>query len=173
MQRYEIGDFISKPVTGVCKIEDILSLDLTGKKDEKLYYLMKPVSDEKETICVPVSNTASGLRSCLTEEEAWNLIQRIPEIPTAWTENEKMREQEYKKAVKSNNPEALVAIIKMIYQRRKKRLIQGKKSTSIDAKYFQIAENLLHMELGTALGKTKDEICDLIIGFINAGKQKA
>ena len=49
MQRYEIGDFISKPVTGVCKIEDILSLDLTGKKDEKLYYLMKPVSDEKET----------------------------------------------------------------------------------------------------------------------------
>ena len=39
--KYEIGDFVSKSVTGVCKIEDIVSLDLTGKKENKLYYLMK------------------------------------------------------------------------------------------------------------------------------------
>jgi len=45
------------------------------------------------------------------------LIKRIPEIPTAWINNEKMREQNYKVAVKANDPEALVAIIKMIYQR--------------------------------------------------------
>ena len=30
--RYEIGDFVSKPVTGVCRIEDILYLDAQGKK---------------------------------------------------------------------------------------------------------------------------------------------
>ena len=54
---------------------------------------------------------------CLTKEEAWNLIKRIPDIPTAWINNEKMREQNYKVAVKANDPEALVAIIKMIYQR--------------------------------------------------------
>lgn len=39
--KYEIGDFVSKPVTGVCKIEDIVSLDLTGKKENKLYYINK------------------------------------------------------------------------------------------------------------------------------------
>ena len=60
------------------------------------------------------------------KEEAWNLIKRIPEIPTAWTNNEKMREQSYKEAVKANDPEALIAIIKMIYQRKQKRLAQGK-----------------------------------------------
>lgn len=37
-----------------------------------------------------------------------------------------MREQNYKEAVRANNPEALVAIIKMIYQRKQKRLAQGK-----------------------------------------------
>ena len=31
--KYKIGDFVSKPVTGICKIEDIVSMDLTGKKD--------------------------------------------------------------------------------------------------------------------------------------------
>ena len=168
--KYEIGDFVSKPVTGICKIEDILYLTPEDKKNKKLYYLMKPVEDEKEKIYVPVSNSDSRLRACLTKEEAWNLIKRIPEIPTAWTNNEKMREQSYKDAIKANDPEALVAIIKMIYQRKQTRLAQGKKCTATDAKYFQTAENLLYVELGVALGKPKQEICKTIIDYINQSK---
>ena len=146
--KYEIGDLVSKPVTGICKIEDILYLTFQDEKNNKLYYLMKPIEDEKDKIYVPVSNSDSRLRLCLTKEEAWNLIKRIPEIPTAWINNEKLREQNYKEAVKANDPEALVAVIKMIYQRKQKRLAQGKKCTATDARYFQIAENLLYMELG-------------------------
>ena len=100
------------------------------------------------------------------------MIKRIPEIPTAWTNNEKMREQNYKVAIKANDPEALVAIIKMIYERKQKRLAQGKKSTATDARYFQMAENLLYMELGVALGKPKEEICKTIIDYINQSKQE-
>ena len=151
--KYEIGDLVSKPVTGICKIEDILYLTSQDEKNNKLYYLMKPIEDEKDKIYVPVSNSDSRLRLCLTKEEAWNLIKRIPEIPTAWINNEKLREQNYKEAVKANDLEALVAIIKMIYQRKQKRLAQGKKCTATDARYFQIVENLLYMELGAAIGK--------------------
>ncbi len=164
--KYEIGDLVSKPVTGICKIEDILYLSLTDEKNNKLYYLIKPIEDEKDKIYVPVSNSDSRLRSCLTKEEAWKLIKRIPEIPTAWVNNEKLREQNYKEAVKANDPEALVAIIKMIYQRKQKRLAQGKKCTATDTRYFQIAENLLYMELGIALGKPKQDVCQTIIDYI-------
>ena len=59
--KYEIGDFVSKPVTGICKIENILYLNPQDEKNDKLYYLMKPVEDEKEKIYVPVSNSASRL----------------------------------------------------------------------------------------------------------------
>ena len=168
--KYEIGDFVSKSVTGICKIENILYLNPQDEKNDKLYYLMKPVEDEKEKIYVPVSSSDSRLSLCLTKEEAWNLIKRIPDIPTAWTNNEKMREQNYKEAVRANNPEALVAIIKMIYQRKQKRLAQGKKCTATDARYFQIAENLLYMELGVALEKPKQEICKTIIDYIDQNK---
>ena len=168
--KYEIGDFVSKPVIGICKIENILYLNPYGEKKDKLYYLIKSIEDEKEKIYVPVSNSDSRLRACLTKEEAWNLIKRIPEIPTAWTNNEKMREQNYKEAVKANSPEALVSIIKMIYQRKQKRLAQGKKCTATDARYFQIAENLLYMELGVALEKPKQEICKTIIDYIDQNK---
>ena len=164
--KYEIGDLVSKPVTGICKIEDILYLTSQDEKNNKLYYLMKPIEDEKDKIYVPVSNSDSRLRLCLTKEEAWNLIKRIPEIPTAWINNEKLREQNYKEAVKANDPEALVAIIKMIYQRKQKRLAQGKKCTATDARYFQVAENLLYMELGAAIGKHKKEVCETIIEYI-------
>ena len=169
--KYEIGDLVSKPVTGICKIEDILYLTSQDEKNNKLYYLMKPIEDEKDKIYVPVSNSDSRLRLCLTKEEAWNLIKRIPEIPTAWINNEKLREQNYKEAVKANDPEALVAIIKMIYQRKEKRLAQGKKCTATDARYFQIAENLLYMELGVALGKPKQEVCRTIIDYITNNGQ--
>ena len=81
--KYEIGDFVSKPVTGICKIEDILYLNPQDERNNKLYYLMKPIEDEKEKIYVPVSNSDSRLRLCMTTEKAWNLIKRIPEIPTA------------------------------------------------------------------------------------------
>ena len=158
--KYEIGDLVSKPVTGICKIDNILYLNPQDEKNNKLYYLMKPVEDEKEKIYVPVSNSDARLRLCLTKEEAW-------------INNEKMREQNYKEAVRANNPETLVAIIKMIYQRKQKRLAQGKKCTATDARYFQIAENLLYMELGVALGKPKKEICKTIIGYINQSKQEA
>ena len=70
-----------------------------------------------------------------------------------------------------NDPEALVAIIKMIYQRKEKRLAQGKKCTVTDARYFQLAENLLYMELGVALGKPKQEVCRTIIEYITNNGQ--
>lgn len=165
--KYEIGDFVSKPVTGICRIENILHLDVSPQKSDKLYYLLIPINDKKEKIYVPVLNSESKLRSCLTEEEAWDLIKRIPEIQAIWITNEKMREQKYKEVIKSNRPEALVSVIKMIYQRNQERFAQGKKNTASDIKYFQMAENLLYGELGVALGKPKEDICQLIIDYID------
>ena len=66
--KYEIGDFVSKPVIGICKIENILYLNPQDEKNDKLYYLMKPVEDEKDKIYVPVSSSDSRLRLCLTND---------------------------------------------------------------------------------------------------------
>lgn len=34
-------------------------------------------------------------------------------------------------------------------------------------------ENLLYMELGAALGKPKEEVCETIINYINKSRQEA
>ena len=91
MHKYEIGDYVSKPVTGVCKVEDILYLDMAGAKKDQLYYLLIPIDRRQEKIYVPVTTAETNLRLCLTAEEAWKLIEKIPEIKAIWVENEKMR----------------------------------------------------------------------------------
>lgn len=135
--KYKIGDYVSKPIASVCRVADILHLDMVGVKPDTLFYLLIPVENRQEKIYVPVESAQSSLRLCLTSEEAWKLIERIPEIQVIWIDNEKMR------------------------------IEQGKKSTSSDERYFQMAENLLYTELGLALKKPKQESSQLIIDFID------
>ena len=91
--KYKIGDYVSKPIAGVCRVADILHLDMVGVKPDTLFYLLIPVENRQEKIYVPVESAQSSLRLCLTSEEAWKLIERIPEIQVIWIDNEKMLEQ--------------------------------------------------------------------------------
>ncbi|MGN0335601.1 MAG: CarD family transcriptional regulator [Lachnospiraceae bacterium] len=136
--KYEIGDYVSKRMTGVCRVEDILHLDLAGVESDQLYYLLIPVDNQQEKIYVPVVTAEPNLRMCMTSEEAWKLIERIPEICEIWVDNEKLREQKYKEAIKTNIPEELVSVIKMIYQRKKMRLEQGKKILHLMKDIFRL-----------------------------------
>ena len=112
--------------------------------------------DEKDKIYVLVSNSDLRLRLCLTKE-AWNLIKRIPEISTAWINNEKMREQNYKEAVKANDLEALVAIIKMIYQTEK--TCTGEKVYCNGCKVFPDSRKFVIYGTGSCYWKTPKKKC--------------
>ena len=125
--RYEIGDYVSKSLTGICKVENIMHLDMNGIDKNKLFYLLTPVDHRQEKIYVPVDTADANLRKCMTLQEAWELIEHIPEIKAVWIDNEKLREQKYKEAIKTNSPQALVSIIKMIYQRKKHDSCRAKK----------------------------------------------
>lgn len=159
---YEIGDYVIKPSDGVCRIENILHLDMSGVDKNKLYYLLIPVGEKNRKIYIPVDTADKGTRKTMSEEEAWKLIDKIPDIEEIWVDNEKLREQRYKEAIKSYHPEALIGIIKATYSRNKKRLEQGKKNTLIDERYFKLAEHNLYSELAFAMNKNEDEICQII-----------
>lgn len=159
---YEIGSYVVKASSGVCRIEDILHLDLPNTDQNRLYYLLIPVENKTSKLYVPVDTAEQSLRKALSEEEAWEVIRSIPETEEAWIANDKLREQAYKEALHSTDPAALVSIIKNLYMRRKKRSEQGKKSTATDDRYFKLAEDHLYSELAFALGKNKNEMQKLI-----------
>ena len=49
-----------------------------------------------------------------------------------------------------------------------KRQEQGKKTTTVDGRYFNLAENLLYSELELVLQKNKDEIYQMIKAICEA-----
>ena len=158
---YKIGDYVIKANNGVCKVEAIMPMDVPGESEDRMYYLLIPQEDKNARVYIPV-DMADSIRKALDEEGAWKVIHKIPQIHEAWISNDKQREQEYKKAIQSGEPEALVGIIKNLYSRRQKRFAQGKKSTATDERFFKLAEDHLYEELAFALGRQKSEMSQLI-----------
>ncbi|MCD8104850.1 MAG: CarD family transcriptional regulator [Lachnospiraceae bacterium] len=159
---YSVGDYVVKANSGVCRVEDIVHLNLSSVSSDRLYYLLIPQADKNAKLYVPVDTGGTLIRGVLTEEGAWAIIDKIPDIDETWIANDKLREQEYKEALKSCDPELLIGIIKNIYLRKAKRLSEGKKSTSVDERYFRMAEQALYSELAFAIGRQPDEINEII-----------
>ncbi len=163
---YLKGEFVVKANTGVCIVEDILSRRLTESSDEKEYYCLAPIADNRAKVFVPVDSDKSNLRKAMSHDEAMALIKAIPEIEVKWIESDKNREQEYKNAMRSNDPKALVGIIKNLYLRNKDRIAHGKKVTAVDDRYFKLAENALYSEIAHALDKRLEDMKQLIMDSI-------
>ena len=155
---YEIGDYVIKPSDGVCRIENILHLDMSGVDKNKLYYLLIPVGEKNRKIYIPVDTADKGTRKTMSEEEAWKLIDKIPDIEEIWVDNEKLREQRYKEAIKSGKPGEWIRIIKTSYLRSRKREAEGKRATTVDDRYFHTAEDHLYAELAVVLGMDRDAV---------------
>ena len=98
---YKAGEYVIKPNTGICRIEEIVDMDLTGD-GVKSYYLLRPIDDKKATLYVTVDADRKRLRLAMNEEEARDFIGSIPDIEEMWIANDKMREQKYKEAFRSN-----------------------------------------------------------------------
>lgn len=158
---YQVGDYVVKSANGICVVKDIMNPDFVDD-DKKLYYELQPLADSKTVLYVSTDRDDGSMRAVITEEEAENLIRMIPTIDEPWINNERERERNYKEAIKSNEPEKLIGIIKLIYQRKKMRLEQGKKTTMVDKQYFDKAEDLLYSELELVLKKSRDEIYNQI-----------
>lgn len=164
---FEIGEYVVCGNKGVCVVEDVAKLDISGVDKEREYYILKPLYVAGSTVYVPVDSAEKSMRRVLKRDEAQKLIKDIPDIPLLVISNEKLSEQMYRECIKANDCEELIKIIKTIYLRKQKRIQAGRKVTAVDAKYFHIAEDSLYGELAVALEMPKDEVESYITREMN------
>ena len=163
---FSIGQYVSCGNKGVCTIENVTTLDISGVDKKKMYYILKPYYMAASTVYVPVDSSATSIRPILTREEAQELLEEIPDIPMLSIQNEKLIEQDYKNAMKTNRCEEWISIIKTIYARKQKRLQAGRKETAVDGRYFKLAEDNLYGELAIVLGMQRSEVCEYISEYL-------
>jgi len=159
---FAIGEYIVCGNKGVCRVEQITKLDISGVDKGRDYYILKPLYLSGSTVYVPVDSPKESMRRVLRREEAQKLIEIIPQLPLIDITNDKFTEQAYRECMKTNKCEEWVRIIKTINLRKQKRLKAGRKVTAVDARYSHMAEDSLYGELAISLDMSRSDVEEYI-----------
>lgn len=149
---YKIGDFVVYGTSGVCRIAEIGTPQLSNVDKNKQYFTLAPVYST-EIIYAPV-DTRVFMRPVMTRDEAEELIGQIPEIGEERIDikNLQLLTERYQASFQAHNCVELVHLIKSIHMKNTNASRRGKKPSTVDQRYQKRAEELLHGELAVALG---------------------
>lgn len=159
---FEVGEYIVYSSKGVCRIEDITHIDISGADKDRLYYVLAPIGDLNGKIYAPTDNEKIMMRRVISKKEADELLHELPKIGLLWVPDDKQREAAYKQAMRSCDYRAWVSIVKTLYLRKKERTEQGKRITALDEKYMKAAEHELYSELSLILEVPIDKMEEYI-----------
>jgi CarD family transcriptional regulator len=155
---YNINDFIIYGSNGICKVEDIGIPEIAGIDRGKMYYKLSPVFSKGSVIYTPIDNSSVNMRKIMSNNEAQELINRIPVIPTIEIDYEKYADKKYKSLINSQDCEELIQVIKTLYLKQQAKISEKKKPSQMNERFLKQAEDLLYGELSIALNIPKDNM---------------
>lgn len=159
---YKIGEYIIYGNDGVCKVEDVGVLNISGINKKRIYYTLKPVY-ENGKIFTPI-DTSVFMRSLINYEEVQQLIESIPYIKDKKCneKNSRLLQIYYKNLLQTHECSDLLTLIAGIYEKKDKAMKSGKKLGQIDNRFMKVAEGLINDEFSVVLGIPREEVADYI-----------
>ncbi len=159
---FEIGEYVVYGNNGVCKVEDITRMGMSGVKSDRMYYKLIPSAKNARIIFTPVDNDKVVMRKVMSREEAQSLIEAIPDIEPLEVKDDRQREETYKKAFISCDPRQWCGIIRTLDLRKRERAKLGRKITSMDERYYRQVEEELLSELSIVLEMDREKVSECI-----------
>ena len=105
---FEKGDYVVYSNNGICRVEDIVTMNMLDEKKE--YYTLIPINEPTAKIYLPLDYKGQRVRLAMNEEQARKLCAGIDGIEEISVANEKERERIYKEAIASNDPYILAGV---------------------------------------------------------------
>ncbi|MCM1499775.1 MAG: CarD family transcriptional regulator [Clostridium sp.] len=159
---FKVGDYIVYGMNGVCKVEEIGPMNLSGVESDKEYYTLTPFYTKGSRVFTPVDNQKVPMRTVISRTEACKLIDSMKQIEEIEVADDKHREIAYKEAIKSCDCIEWIRIINTAQKRKEERLAQGKKMSACDERYLKSARDNLYGEFAISLDLEKDEVEEYI-----------
>lgn len=153
---YKINDTVLYGAGGVCSISEVAERKIGLDTDK--YYILRPISDEKSTIFVPISNEKllSKMRRVHSSDEVISAFERAADSKPEWIVNENERKGKFKKDIDNGDIYEVLCFFKSLYLHQKERISQGKKLRVNDERMMKDAERLLSDELSYVLEMKKE-----------------
>lgn len=155
---YKVGDVFVYGSNGACQITDIKEEKFA--RETKVYYILSPFFDSRETIFVPVDNEAltNKMKDVLSRDEIMKMIRSIPNCESIWDDNANIRREEYKKIINSADRKELLKLLKTLHEKKSSLESTGKNLSVSDEKYYRKAQSIIHSEIAMVLELEMKEV---------------
>lgn len=150
---YLKGSHIVYGKAGVCCIDDICSMRFGTEKEERMYYILRPVGSPASTLYVPVDNEilTARMREVMTKQQIDSLLGSVRNRTLMWENDKKKRSEEFKRILRDKNQEEMLLMVGCIYLRKQELAEGGKKLNFTDEGFLQEAEKYIHEEFAYVL----------------------
>lgn len=158
--------------TGLMRIVDIR--EETILDEARKYYVLEELGARSASkTFVPVDNKklVSSMRPLLTKAEIEELLTKIKENRLSgveWHNDNRMRSEQFKRIMESGDREAIISIIRSVYENGVKRQQEGKKNFLTDENLMRKAERLIAVEFAEVLGISEDDVSEYIRKHVEA-----
>lgn len=153
---FSIGDTVMHPAEGVCTIEELRPMALSGA--QRTYYILKPTTEKSSsTVYLPVARGNTILRRLLSKADILDLIQRSGEHAGLWIADSKQRKETFTRILSGGDYARIIRMMQEIHEERVRREQEGKKACAADEAILAEAERLLHQEFSYVLHMTLEE----------------
>lgn len=159
---FNIGELIMYGTNGVCRVDGVTNSPF-DPEDKREYYVLKPVHDQSNlVIYTPVENENVIMRPLLSREAAEDFIYAIDDIEPIEVENERLRRDVYREALRTTIPENYVRIVKAVRFRREEFSRSRRRLPDLDIDFEHSAYSCLLGELSAVLGVSRDKMDEMI-----------
>ncbi len=151
---FKVGEKIIYGENGVCTVESIGPLAMSGAQKDRLYYNLRPLTGSG-TYFTPV-DSAAFMRPGMSRADAEALINAMPGIEPAICNDTRFNHVDafYKELFRQHSCEVLVSIVKGLYRRMSERKTKSSRAEAT----MKRAKDILHGELSVALGMDIREV---------------
>ncbi len=165
--QHKISDFVMYRQNGICQIVDIRKENFCSG-DEKFYYILKSVYEDKTIIYVPVDSKDLDLhmRHILAVEEIELIIEKSEESQNEWVDDGKLRLERFEQILHNSNRAEILWLVKVLSIHKIEDEKQNKKFYASDEKILAAAEKIIIGEFAFILGIEKREVIPYIMKHI-------
>ena len=116
---YQKGDYINYGGHGVCRIEDITSMNFGGGAG-KSYYVIQPIAPGSATIYFPVDSpkAVERMRPLLSKEEIDAIILSVKDEQMTWIADRKQRTAQFQQILSRRDERELLLLASCLHQRQ-------------------------------------------------------
>ena len=161
---FDIGEYVSYGINGMCNIEDIRPMKLSQRVEKLMYYILRPESNPKSTIFVPVNNQklVSKMRELMTKDEINAMLVWMTDRTLKREKDVRFRTESFHEILNNGVNQDLILMIRCLHRKRQELVQLGKKLPARDSNTLKTAERLVEEEFAHVLHIKCEEVSDYI-----------